>query len=146
MDRRRLHPLREVRLAAAGLLYAKGSPWGRIAVYLYLDTNGILGLPLAVTASIVVAYIFFGQALQAVGGDKFLSDLALVAMGRYRGGAAKMSVVSSSLYGMVSGSAVANVVVDGAITIPMMKRAGLPAHVRRPSRRCPPTAARSCRR
>ena len=112
-----------------GVLYAKGSPWGRIAVYLYLDTNGILGLPLAVTASIVVAYIFFGQALQAVGGDRFLSDLALVAMGRYRGGAAKMSVVSSSLYGMVSGSAVANVVVDGAITIPMMKRAGYPSHV-----------------
>lgn len=50
-------------------------------------------------------------------------------MGRYRGGAAKMSVVSSSLYGMVSGSAVANVVVDGAITIPMMKRAGYPAHI-----------------
>jgi TRAP transporter 4TM/12TM fusion protein len=50
-------------------------------------------------------------------------------MGRYRGGAAKMSVVSSSLYGMVSGSAVANVVVDGAITIPMMKRAGYPSHV-----------------
>jgi TRAP transporter 4TM/12TM fusion protein len=112
-----------------GMLYAKGSPWGRIAVYLYLDTNGILGLPLAVTASIVVAYIFFGQALQAVGGDKFLSDLALVAMGRYRGGAAKMAVVSSSLYGTVSGSAVANVVVDGAITIPMMKRAGYPPHV-----------------
>jgi TRAP transporter 4TM/12TM fusion protein len=112
-----------------GLLYANGSRWERIAVYLYLDTNGILGLPLAVTASIVVAYIFFGQALATVGGDTFLSDLALVAMGRFRGGAAKMAVVSSSLYGMVSGSAVANVVVDGAITIPMMKRAGYPAHV-----------------
>src|SRR3989442_10117156 len=51
------------------------------------------------------------------------------AMGSYRGGPAKMAVVSSSLYGMVSGSAVANVVVDGAITIPMMKRAGYPAHL-----------------
>jgi TRAP transporter 4TM/12TM fusion protein len=112
-----------------GLFYAKGSSWGRIAVYLYLDTNGILGVPLAVTASIVVAYIFFGQALAAVTGDKFLSDLAMCAMGRFRGGPAKMSVVSSSLYGMVSGSAVANVVVDGAITIPMMKRAGYPAHL-----------------
>ena len=112
-----------------GLLYAKGSGWGRIAVYLYLDTNGILGVPLAVTASIVVAYIFFGQALYAVGGDKFLTDVAMVAMGRYRGGAAKMAVVSSSLYGTVSGSAVANVVVDGAITIPMMKRAGYPSHL-----------------
>ena len=111
------------------VLYAKGSGWGRIVQYLYLDTNGILGLPLAVSASIVVAYIFFGQALYSVGGDKFLTDLALCAMGRYRGGPAKMAVVSSSLYGTVSGSAVANVVVDGAITIPMMKRAGYPAHL-----------------
>ena len=112
-----------------GILYAKGSSWSRIVVYLYLDTNGILGLPLAVTATVVVAYIFFGQALYAVGGDKFLTDVALVAMGRYRGGPAKMAVVSSSLYGMVSGSAVANVVVDGAITIPMMKRSGYPSHL-----------------
>src|SRR5438477_664188 len=113
----------------AGMLYAKGSSWERIAVYLYLDTNGILGVPLAVTATIVVAYIFSGQALSTVGGDKFLTDLAMAAMGRYRGGPAKMAVVSSSLYGMVSGSAVANVVVDGAITIPMMKRSGYPAHL-----------------
>jgi TRAP transporter 4TM/12TM fusion protein len=112
-----------------GILNSKGSSWSRIAVYLYLDTNGIFGLPLAVTASIVVAYIFFGSALYAVGGDKFLTDVALVAMGRYRGGPAKMAVVSSGLYGTVSGSAVANVVVDGAITIPMMKRAGYPAHL-----------------
>jgi TRAP transporter 4TM/12TM fusion protein len=112
-----------------GLLNARGSSWQRIAVYLYLDTNGILGVPLAVTATIVVAYIFFGQALYAVGGDKFLTDIAMIAMGRYRGGAAKMAVVSSSLYGTVSGSAVANVVVDGAITIPMMKRSGYPAHL-----------------
>ena len=112
-----------------GLFNAKGASWSRIAVYLYLDTNGIFGLPLAVTASIVVAYIFFGSALYAVGGDKFLTDVALVAMGRFRGGPAKMAVVSSSLYGTVSGSAVANVVVDGAITIPMMKRAGYPAHL-----------------
>src|SRR5213596_179347 len=112
-----------------GILYAKGASWERIAVYLYLDTNRILGVPLAVTATIVVAYIFFGQALSAVGGDKFLTDLAMAAAGRYRGGPAKMAVVSSSLYGTVSGSAVANVVVDGAITIPMMKRSGYPPHL-----------------
>ena len=112
-----------------GLFYAKGSSWERIAVYLYLDTNALFGLPLAVTASIVVPFIFFGQALYAVGGDKFLTDLALVAMGRYRGGSAKVAVVSSTLFGTVSGSAVSNVVVDGAITIPMMKRAGYPSHL-----------------
>ncbi|HEU5320105.1 MAG TPA: TRAP transporter large permease subunit, partial [Methylomirabilota bacterium] len=112
-----------------GLLHAKGSSWPRIAIYLYLDTNGILGVPLAVTATIVVAYILFGQALYAVGGDRFLTDVAMLTMGRYRGGTAKMAVVSSSLYGTVSGSAVANVVVDGAITIPMMKRSGYPPHL-----------------
>lgn len=112
-----------------GLFYAKGSSWARIASYLYLDANGLLGLPLSVVASIVVAFVFFGQALYAVGGDKFLTDLALNAMGRYRGGAAKVSVVSSALFGTVSGSAVANVAVDGAITIPLMKRTGYPSHV-----------------
>lgn len=112
-----------------GLFYAKGSSWERISAYLYLDTNGLFGFPLAVTASIVVAFIFFGQLLAAAGGDKFLTDLALVAMGRYRGGPAKVAVVSSSLFGTVSGSAVSNVVVDGAITIPMMKRTGYPAHL-----------------
>jgi TRAP transporter 4TM/12TM fusion protein len=112
-----------------GLLYARGSSWERIATYLYLDASGILGLPLNVAASIIVAFIFFGRALYAVGGDKFLTDVAMKVMGRYRGGAAKVAVVSSSLFGTVSGSAVANVAVDGAITIPMMKRTGYPPHI-----------------
>jgi TRAP transporter 4TM/12TM fusion protein len=112
-----------------GLLYARGSSWLRIASYLYLDSGGILGVPLDVAATVLVAYIFFGQALYAVGGDKFLIDLALVAMGRYRGGSAKVSIVSSALFGMVSGSAVANVAVNGAISIPMMKRSGYAAHM-----------------
>jgi TRAP transporter 4TM/12TM fusion protein len=112
-----------------GLLYSQGSSWQRIASYLYLDSSGLLGVPLTVAASVVVAFIFFGQALYAVGGDKFITDVALIAMGKYRGGPAKVSVVSSALFGTVSGSAVANVAVDGAITIPMMKRTGYPAHV-----------------
>jgi TRAP transporter 4TM/12TM fusion protein len=112
-----------------GIFYAKGSSWERIASYLYLDASGLLGVPLSVAASVVVAFIFFGHALYAVGGDRFITDVALIAMGRYRGGPAKVSVVSSSLFGTVSGSAVANVAVDGAITIPMMKRAGYPSHV-----------------
>ncbi|HXG53134.1 MAG TPA: TRAP transporter fused permease subunit [candidate division Zixibacteria bacterium] len=112
-----------------GQFYAHGSSWQRIASYLYLDSSGILGVPLTVAASVVVAFIFFGQALYSVGGDRFITDAALVFMGRYRGGSAKVSVVSSALFGTVSGSAVANVAVDGAITIPLMKRSGYPAHL-----------------
>ena len=112
-----------------GIFYSKSPSWARIASYLYLDSNGMLGLPIDVAAGVVVAFILFGQALYAVGGDKFLTDLALIATGRYRGGPAKVSVVSSALFGTVSGSAVANVVVDGAITIPLMKSVGFPAHL-----------------
>jgi TRAP transporter 4TM/12TM fusion protein len=112
-----------------GLLNARGASWERIASYLYLDSSGLLGIPLTVAASVVVAFVFFGQALYAVGGDRFITDVALIAMGRYRGGPAKVSVVSSALFGTVSGSAVANVAVDGAITIPLMKRSGYPSHL-----------------
>ena len=112
-----------------GIFYSKSPSWARIASYLYLDSNAMLGLPIDVAAGVVVAFILFGQALYAVGGDKFLTDLALIATGRYRGGPAKVSVVSSAFFGTVSGSAVANVVVDGAITIPLMKSTGFPAHL-----------------
>ena len=108
---------------------AKSAGWARLAVYLYLDTNALFGVALSVAASVVVAFVLFGRMLSAVGGDRFLTDLALVAMGRYRGGPAKVAVVSSTLFGTVSGSAVSNVVIDGALTIPMMKRAGYPPHV-----------------
>ena len=112
-----------------GLLEAKSTTWSRIVVYLYLDTNGLLGLPVAVTATVVVTFILFGQVLYACGGDRFLTDIAMVVMGRFRGGPAKVSVGASSLFGTVSGSAVSNVVVDGPITIPMMKRAGYAPHL-----------------
>jgi TRAP transporter 4TM/12TM fusion protein len=110
-------------------LTARSAAWGRLAVYLYLDANGLFGVALTVAAGIVVAFVFFGHTLGAVGGDRFLTDLALRAMGRYRGGSAKVAVVSSTLFGTVSGSAVSNVAVDGALTIPMMKRAGYPPHL-----------------
>ena len=61
----------------------KDPPGSRIATYLYLDSSGIFGLPLDLAAGIVVAFIFFGQALYAVGGETFLTDIALVLMGRY---------------------------------------------------------------
>jgi TRAP transporter 4TM/12TM fusion protein len=112
-----------------GDFYGRGWAVPRLATYLYLDANGIFGLPLQVGSGIVLVFILFGEALNAVGGAAFLSDFALAVMGRFRGGQAKISILSSSLFGNISGSAVANVVVDGAFTIPMMKRAGYPAPV-----------------
>jgi TRAP transporter 4TM/12TM fusion protein len=112
-----------------GDFYGRGWAIPRLATYLYLDANGIFGLPLQVGSSIVLVFILFGEALNAVGGAAFLSDFALAVMGRFRGGQAKIAIMSSSLFGNISGSAVANVVVDGAFTIPMMKKAGYPPPV-----------------
>ena len=109
-----------------GDFYGRGWSVSRLATYLYLDANGIFGLPLQVGSSIVLVFILFGEVLNAVGGAAFLSDFAQAVMGRFRGGQAKIAIVSSSLFGNISGSAVANVVVDGAFTIPMMKKAGYP--------------------
>ncbi len=111
-----------------GMLQARPVTPGQLLYYLAWDSTALLGLPLTIVTTVVVAFILFGQILQKSGGSDFFSDIAVALMGRYRGGPAKVSIVSSALFGTVSGSAVANVMVDGAITIPMMKRAGYPAH------------------
>lgn len=112
-----------------GVLNVPDADWRRLAIYLYLDGNGMLGLPIQVTTTIIVSFILFGRILYAVNGDKVLTDFSLATMGRYRGGPAKTAVIASSLFGTISGSAVSNVVMDGPITIPMMKRNGYPGHL-----------------
>ena len=107
-----------------GILYGRGSSWGRISTYVLLDSNGVFGIALKVTATVVAAYVIFGQALNAIGGGTAFTQLSLALLGRMRGGPAKVAVVSSSLFGMMSGSAVSNVVVCGSLTIPLMKRNG----------------------
>jgi len=96
----------------------------RLLVYLGLDTNGIFGIALNVACTIVIPFILFGQFLARLGAGDFFTDLASSLMGRYRGGAAKIAVTASALFGTISGSAVGNVVASGVITIPLMKRAG----------------------
>ena len=111
-----------------GRLAAKATDWQKLAAYLALDVNGVLGLPLAVASTIVIAFLFFGELLGASRGSLFFTDVAMLTMGRFRGGPAKMAVVGSALFGSISGSAVANVVATGVITIPLIKRSGYPAH------------------
>lgn len=112
-----------------GLFGARGWSWERLIFFSFTDSNSLLGLPLAIGATMVAAFILFGEILFTTGGGKLFTDFALASMGRFRGGPAKVAVVASSLFGTISGSAVANVAVDGVITIPMMKRAGYKPHV-----------------
>jgi TRAP transporter 4TM/12TM fusion protein len=107
-----------------GLLAHRGLSVERFVDLQVLSPNGIFGLPIGVSAELVFYFILFGAFLERSGGGELFSDLAYSVTGRFRGGAAKTSVVSSALYGTISGSAVANVVVDGMITIPLMKRSG----------------------
>jgi TRAP transporter 4TM/12TM fusion protein len=102
--------------------------WRKLSLSLSANTTGILGLPIKVAATIVIAFVLFGQILQHTGGMRFFTDIAMAIMGRFRGGAAKIAVVASFLFGSISGSAVANVVATGIVSIPLMKRAGVPAH------------------
>jgi TRAP transporter 4TM/12TM fusion protein len=111
-----------------GRLSGKAQDWQKLAGYFAYDINAILGVPISVAATIVIAFIFFGNLLGATGGSGFFTDAALVTMGGFRGGSMKIAVVASGLFGSISGSAVANVVATGVITIPMIKRGGIPAH------------------
>jgi len=91
---------------------------------LYLSTEGIFGSTLGVSASYVMLFVLFGAFMERSGTGKLFMDFALAITGHTAGGPGKVSVVSSSLFGTVSGSAVANVMVDGPMTIPLMKRSG----------------------
>jgi TRAP transporter 4TM/12TM fusion protein len=90
----------------------------------YFTTEGVFGIPLAVAGSYVILFVIFGAFLEKSGAGQFFMNLANAIAGGQRGGPGKVSVVSSSLFGTISGSAVANVMVDGWLTIPMMKRTG----------------------
>lgn len=103
-----------------------GLSW--IVDHLYYTKEGVFGIPLGVSATYIFLFVFFGALLDRCGGGKFLIDLALAMTGRLRGGPAKAAIVGSAMMGTISGSAVANVVTTGAITIPLMKRNGYRPH------------------
>jgi TRAP transporter 4TM/12TM fusion protein len=93
-----------------------------------LGVESIIGIPMQVVANLVIGFVVFGSALTATGGGEFFMNLATALMGRSRGGPAKVAVVSSAFMGSLSGSVISNVLTTGAITIPVMKRTGYPAH------------------
>ncbi len=92
-----------------------------------LSTEGIYGIPLGVSASIVYLFVLLGALLDKAGAGLFFTNLALAVLGKYKGGPAKAAVVSSGATGLVSGSSIANIVTTGPFTIPLMKKIGYPA-------------------
>jgi TRAP transporter 4TM/12TM fusion protein len=107
-----------------GLLHHQGFNTETIVDQLYLTTEGIFGIPLGVSATYVILFIIFGTFLEKSGTGQLFMDFASAITGWTRGGPGKISCISSALFGTISGSAVANVMVDGWLTIPLMKRTG----------------------
>ena len=94
-----------------------------------MGVDSVLGLPLQTAGTILVGFLLFGVVLQHTGGADFFHELSMALFGRYRGGSAKVAVASSAAMGMMSGSAVSNVLTTGPMTIPAMKRSGFSARV-----------------
>jgi TRAP transporter 4TM/12TM fusion protein len=107
----------------------RGQPWQRVVTILFFDQEGVFGVMANVLVSYVILFIFFGAFLSASGASRFFIDVPLALAGRSTGGPAKVSVISSALFGSISGSAIANTVSTGTFTIPLMKRAGFRPHV-----------------
>ena len=106
-----------------------GVSFKRIIGNICLGTEGIFGSPLGAATSTVAIFVIFASFLEASGGFQLFMDIAMIGFRKVIGGPAKIAVISSSLFGCISGSAAANVAATGSITIPMMKRNGYENHV-----------------
>lgn len=100
----------------------------RLILYFYADTGGVPGLILSIVCTIVFGFILMGELMKTGGGGQFLTDASLSLMGHYQGGPAKVSIIASSVFGSISGSTVGNIMSTGVVTIPLMKKTGLPGY------------------
>ncbi len=111
-----------------GPLQGSGISLQRLISFTILDSAAMAGAALYIAVAVVIPFILLAQLLLATGGSAFFSDLSASLMGRYRGGAGKIAIVGSALFGTISGSAVSNVASTGGITIPLMKESGYQPH------------------
>lgn len=137
---RRVIGLPLVIVSAVFLLYAlfgkylpeplshRGYDFERISAHMYTTLEGIYGVPIGVSASYVILFVIFGAFLEATKTGDFFINIANSIAGKAQGGPAKVAVISSALFGTISGSAVANVVSTGTYTIPLMKKTGYKSH------------------
>ncbi|GAB4205023.1 MAG: TRAP transporter permease [Tibeticola sp.] len=110
--------------AFPGLLKHAGASWSQMISHQYLTSQGIYGLAVGVVATYVFHFVLFGVMATRIGLGQLFLDLASSIAGRFAGGPAKVSIVGSAFFGMLSGSSVANAVTVGSLTIPAMIRVG----------------------
>ncbi|MCC1495034.1 TRAP transporter fused permease subunit [Cognatishimia sp. F0-27] len=108
----------------SGPMQSRSIRWDRLLTFMVLDSASLAGAALYIAVAVVVPFLILAQLLLQTGGSAFFSDLSLALAGRKRGGAGKIAILGSALFGSVSGSAVSNVASTGAITIPLMKDGG----------------------
>ncbi|MBU4002276.1 MAG: TRAP transporter permease, partial [Proteobacteria bacterium] len=109
------------------LLAFKGVSLSKYLSNITLSTEGIYGIPLGVSSSIVYLFVLLGAIMDRAGAGLFFTNIAISLLGRYKGGVAKAAIVASGATGIVSGSSIANIVTTGPFTIPLMKKVGYPA-------------------
>jgi TRAP transporter 4TM/12TM fusion protein len=120
-----LYPI--VAASLPGLIRASERPFLDTMAFHVLSVESAFGIPMRAFGEIVAGFIVFGIALNYTGGAKFFNDVAFALVGRIRGGAAQVGVISSMLQGSISGSVISNVISSGVVTIPAMKRTGFSA-------------------
>ncbi|MBL8311908.1 MAG: TRAP transporter permease [Burkholderiales bacterium] len=114
--------------AFPGLLKHAGATWAQLVNHQYLTSQGVYGIAVGVVATYVFHFVLFGVLATRIGLGQLFLDVASAIAGKYAGGPAKVSVFGSAMFGMLSGSSVANAVTVGSLTIPAMIRVGYPRH------------------
>jgi len=105
----------------------KGASYSKALGHYWMQTEGVYGVALGVSASMIFLFVLFGAILEKAGAGAYFIKTSLALLGHYRGGPAKAAVLSSAMTGMISGSSIANTVTTGTFTIPLMKRTGFSA-------------------
>lgn len=105
----------------------KGASMGKALWHFWMQTEGVFGVALGVSATLIFLFVSFGSILEKAGAGNFFIKIAFALLGHFRGGPAKAAVVASALSGLYSGSSIANTVTTGTFTIPLMKRTGFSA-------------------
>ena len=105
----------------------KGASFGKAMWHYWIQTEGVFGVALGVSASMIFLFVLFGAILEKAGAGNYFIKLSFSLLGHFRGGPAKAAVVASAMSGIYSGSSIANTVTTGTFTIPLMKRTGFSA-------------------